>query len=348
MKVRKRGCLVLMLMLLAAAAYHGWQYCSTPAEAAFRHSFFAMNTFIDVSIYGEAGPQAAALAEQRIRQLEELLSVTATASEIYAVNHSGGREILLSRDTAEVVRQALAAARDTGGAFDPTIYSLLKLWGFTTEHKAVPAAAALEAKLSAVGYDKVKMKGAKLFLPEGMQLDLGGIAKGYAGTEAAKALREQGITSALINLGGNVQTLGRKPDGSLWQIAVRDPWSEKYLGVLSVEDQAVVTSGDYERYFTGADGIKYGHILDPHTGFPARQGVAAVTVVGADGGVCDALATAFFVMGPERSAAWWRSGKGCEFLLVTEKQEVYVTEGLLKNLVLQPEFAAWPLKVVRR
>lgn len=340
--------LTLIVALLAVATFHygGRHLSKTPTLT--KHNFVAMNTYVEISSYGGRQEQPLQLVEQRIRQLEGLFSVTDSNSEIYAINNGNSRSVQVSPDTEQVLRQALAVARDTDGFFDPTIYPLLRSWGFTTEQKRVPNQEELDRCLPLVDYTQVSLQGNALLLPAGMQLDLGGIGKGYAGDAALTVLKEHGVTSALVNMGGSVQTLGRKPDGSLWKIAVKAPETDKYLGVLQLENKAVVTSGSYIRYFKGADGNRYGHILNPRTGKPAAAGLLSVTVVGEKGALCDALATAFFVMGRERAEAFWRQQTGLELILITQSREIYLTEGLADSWVSQPEFADWPLKVIYR
>ena len=182
-------------------------------------------------------------------------------------------------------------------------------------------------------------------VPSGMALDLGAVAKGYTGDQAAAYIKEQGITSALINLGGNVQAVGTKPDGSLWRIGLRDPFSEGNVGTLTVENSAVVTSGGYQNYFMGEDGQVYWHILDPDTGYPARTGLASVTVVAPEGVKCDALSTALFVMGLDGALDYWRAHGDFELILITEDREFYLTPGLEDTFTLSDNAEGFVLEV---
>ena len=184
-------------------------------------------------------------------------------------------------------------------------------------------------------------------LPEGMEIDLGSVAKGYAGQLAAQMLRNSGVESALLNLGGNVQTVGAKPDGSPWQIGIKDPKGEDAMMVLSIADQAVVTSGGYERYFE-QDGQTYWHIMDPFTGHPADSGLISVTIVGDEGVVCDGLSTALFVMGLEKAADLWAQSGDFEAVFVTASGEVYITEGLRDHFALTERYADTPVSVIER
>ena len=195
-----------------------------------------------------------------------------------------------------------------------------------------------------VQYDEVT---GEVILPAGMEIDLGSIAKGYAGQQAAKLLREKGVTSALLNLGGNVQTIGSKPDGGAWQIAVKNPHSKEPMMVVSVRDKAVVTSGGYERYFE-QDGKTYWHIMDPKTGRPADSGLLAVTVIGEDGAMCDGLSTSLFVMGLEKAAALWAESSDFEAIFIAADGTVYITDGLKEDFSLLSDYADTTVQVITR
>ena len=184
-------------------------------------------------------------------------------------------------------------------------------------------------------------------LPEGMEIDLGSVAKGYAGQLVAQMLRDNGVQSALLDLGGNVQTVGSKPDGSPWKIGIKDPRGEEVMMVLYIKDQAVVTSGGYERYFE-QDGQTYWHIMDPFTGRPADNGLISVTIMGDEGVVCDGLSTALFVMGLEKAVDLWAQSGDFEAAFVLSSGEVCITEGLTDRFALTDLYADTPISVIRR
>ena len=282
-------------------------------------TFFAMDTVMDFTIYGESG--LIDQSESLIASLESLVSVTDANSELYAINQTGSGT--LTGKASSLMEQALEICRRTDGALDLSIYPIVRAWGFTTGSYQVPDEAEIQALLPLVDYRKIQYDAATgtVTLPEGMEIDLGSVAKGYAGQLAAQMLREHGVQSALLNLGGNVQTVGAKPDGSPWQIGIKDPQGEDAMMVLSVEDQAVVTSGGYERYFE-QDGQTYWHIMDPSTGHPADSGLISVTIVGDEGVVCDGLSTALFVMGLEKAADLWAQSGDFEAVFVTASGEV--------------------------
>lgn len=320
--------------------------CSgAPAQEPESATFFAMDTAMDFTVYGDAALLDE--AETLIGSLEEQVSVTDEHSDIYAIDHTGSGS--LSGNAAELMEQALELCRRTGGALDISVYPIVRAWGFTTGSYQVPDEETIQSLLPLVDYTQIQYDAATgvVTLPEGMEIDLGSVAKGYAGQLAAQMLRNSGVESALLNLGGNVQTVGAKPDGSPWQIGIKDPQGEDAMMVLSVEDQAVVTSGGYERYFE-QDGQTYWHVMDPSTGHPADSGLISVTIVGDEGVVCDGLSTALFVMGLEKAADLWAQSCDFEAVFVTASGEVYITEGLRDRFALTEQYADTPVSVIER
>lgn len=294
---------------------------ATPNETIL----FAMDTVMTLTVYGDEALLSA--AAERINGLEAELSVTNEDSEIYALNQAGSGTV--SEDAAALLGQALALCGRTGGALDLSIYPVVRAWGFTTGEYGVPADDVLSGLLAHVDYTKIAFDEAtgQVSLEPGMEIDLGSVAKGYTSDQLITLFQENGVTSALVNLGGNVQALGSKPDGSPWRIAVQDPLGDGYIGVLDVVDQAVITSGGYERYFE-EDGQTYWHIIDPATGAPARSGLISVTIVGDSGLLCDGLSTALFVKGYEDAVDFWRETGDFEMILVLEDGQIALTEGL--------------------
>lgn len=293
--------------------------------------FFAMDTFMRVSAYGEKEQAEAAVAAAReeVYRLENLLSTGLATSEIGQANESGGG--MVSADTVYLLKRAQQLYGQTMGAFDITVYPLMQAWGFTEKEYRVPDAEEIEKLLEKTDAMQIMVdeeNGRVDFGMDGMQIDLGGIAKGYTSARIMEIYKEAGIASGLVSLGGNVQALGTKPDGTLWRIGLQHPDKEGYLGILQVRDKAVITSGGYERYFE-QDGVRYHHILDPATGYPARSGLISVTVVSADGALADGLSTSLFIMGKERAVQFWREHADVfDMVLYTEEGELYVTEGI--------------------
>ena len=285
-------------------------------------SLFAMDTLMDLTVYGDE--KALQEANVLIFSLEGQVSVTDPASQIYKINQEGQGS--LTGRAKDLLTQALALCQRTEGALDISVYPLVKAWGFTTGSYQVPSEARVQELLKQVDYRKIRLDGDNVQLPEGMELDLGSVAKGYLGNLLADYFRSQGITSGILSLGGNVQAIGAKPDGSPWNVGIKDPEGGDYLGILRVTDQAVVTSGGYERFFE-ENGETYWHILDPKTGYPAKNGLISVTVIGRDGLVCDGLSTALFVMGLDKAQEFWRNSSDFEAVFVTDSGEIFVTQG---------------------
>lgn len=320
--------------LLLAGILTGYSAPAKEMQQPVERSLFAMNTYMTFTAYGEDAQAALQEAEECIQQVEGLWLVTDEDSEIYQANHSGGQPVTVSEETAEIISFALEMAQRTGGALDPTIYPVLTAWGFTTDSKQVPSQQRITRLLEQVGYDRIQINGSELTVPDGMELDLGAVGKGYTADLVTEILRRHGVTSALISLGGNIQSIGSRPDGSDWRLGIRAPWESGNLGVLTVSDAAVVTSGGYENYFDDEQGNIYWHILDPSTGYPADSGLQSVTIVGREGKMCDALSTALFVMGAQSAEQYWRENGGFEMLLVTDSGEILITEGIAENFTL--------------
>ncbi len=268
----------------------------------------------------------AAIAE--VNRLDALLSTGSAASEISQINAEGGGE--MSADTAAILERAMEIYDRTEGRFDFTIYPLMQLWGFTSGEYHVPSAEELEEALPLVDASRVRTDGDTVTLGKGQEIDFGGIAKGYTSDRVMEIFREYGISSGIVSLGGNVQVLDTKTDGTKWRIGIRNPIAggEGIIASVQVENQAVITSGGYERYFE-EDGNTYIHILNPETGYPADSGLLSVTVISPDGMLADALSTSLYLMGAEGAADFWREqGDAFELVLVDDQKNIYVTEGM--------------------
>jgi len=326
----------IAVFLLSAFCVLVLSGCSETQNEMIRadETLFAMNTYMTFTAYGGEAETALDDVKEQVLQLESLWSVTEEDSDIYRANHSNGQAVSVSEETTELVSFALEMAEETAGAMDPTVYPVLTAWGFTTNKKQVPSMQELDQQLSLVDYTQISLSGRTLTVPTGMQLDLGAVGKGYAADLAAKILQENGVESAILSLGGNIHTIGTRPDGTDWRVGIRAPWEEEYLGVLEISDAAVVTSGGYENYFEDESGNIYWHILDPATGYPANSGLQAATIIGTEGRMCDALSTALFVMGAEQAELYWREYGGFDMLLVTDDNEILVTEGIADKFML--------------
>jgi len=314
-----------MLTLLLLLCFFG---CAKTEQ----RSLFAMDTFITLQCHGKDTEHALDACEAEIRRLEGLLSATLQNSDISRLNAADGTAVTVDVSTAALLERANAIQKTVNGAFDISVRPLVELWGFPHADYRVPTQEEIDALLPHIGSGLIAIKENTVTLPDGMKLDLGGIAKGYCGEQLGNILREYGIESALLTLGGNIEAVGAKPDGSAWRVAIRDPQDEqRMIGVVSVRDCAVVTAGSYQRYFE-QDGKRYHHILDPKTGYPADSGLCSVTVITKSGTRADALSTAFFVLGLDASLALLETEpfSDCEAIFVTNEGKVVCSD---KNML---------------
>ncbi len=306
---------------------------------------FAMDTYMEFTAYGKNSEKAVDAAIEEVQKLDAMLSAENSKSEVYALNEQGNLQA--TDDLAELILRGKEIYQETDGLFDDTIYPVMKLWGFPTGNYHVPTAAEVQKKLALVDENKVeiqtrdsdekgrdsKEKAKFVTLGADQQIDFGGIAKGYTGQKLAELFQEYGVSSALVSLGGNIQAIGTKPDGSSWKVGIRDPkgGQQDYIGVLSVENQAVITSGGYERYFE-EDGKTYIHIINPRTGYPADGDLLSVTIVSRDGTLADGMSTALYIMGYEKACQFWRQHRE-EFnvILVTDDGKIHISENLKEN-----------------
>ena len=362
------GAAVVVMSLSALSA------CAFGEPVMKTSSLFAMDTIMEIQVAGDE--EVLSGAEEMIRGLEKKLSVTDEGSEIYALNRDGKAEV--SSDVADIMRRALSVCAETDGALDISIYPVLKAWGFTTGSYRVPEEEEIDALLKNVDYRQVQAQqdtgtvllshctqqdtGTVLLSPAasdskcqviiapGMQVDLGSVVKGYTGSAVAKYFRDNGVKSALINLGGNVECIGKKPDGNKWKVAIKSPFADSktgIFGVIDAEDRAIITSGGYERFFE-EDGKIYWHILDPKTGYPAENGLVSVTIIGSDGLRCDGLSTALFVMGLDDAMEFWKQHGDFDAVFITDTGEAYVTSGIADSFTLYSEYYDTPLHVLSR
>ncbi|MBR1690950.1 MAG: FAD:protein FMN transferase [Oscillibacter sp.] len=340
----KRALSALLAAALAALLPGcGWK-TEDPAKARESLQIIAMDTVMTVSAYGDHSTRAAYACDEEIRRLDKLLSRTDEKSAVSALNEAG--RIEGEAELSALVRAAQQYAAATGGAFDVTIAPVASAWGFAESAFRVPSQAELDALLPYVGTEHVHVAGDDIAMDGGTQIDLGGIAKGYASDRIADIFLENEAPRGMASLGGNVLAWGDRPDETPWRVAVENPQNpgeEPYAALLLLRDAYAVTSGGYQRYFE-EDGVVYQHILDPETGYPARSGLTSVTVVApcdrdrpagtpGNGTMCDALSTALFVLGEEAALDFWRrSDWDFDLLLITEDGRVVATEGLVGAL----------------
>lgn len=293
--------------------------------------FLAMDTLISVEVLG--AKEDVQEIQAIIDELEDKVSTTNQNSELYQVNHRTTNIVELSDTVAQLLAEELEISETTDGALNPALYPISLAWGFTTENKRVPSEQELAALLPKTDWRQIQLSGNQLTLAEGMELDFGATAKGFASDLCASYLKGQEVKSALLDFGGNVYTIGNNKDGEMWKIGIRDPWDEtakNFAGILESTNEAIITSGSYERYFE-QDGIRYHHIMDGTTGMPAQSGLMSVTIVCESGVKADGLSTALFVMGLEEGTEYWRQYGGFEAIFIAEDGTQYYTEGLMQR-----------------
>ncbi len=333
-------------LILGMASVLFFSGCAARYEA---QSEFVMGTVCSLTLYKDGSPELYGRLFGRLRELDSVFNNYSESSEITEVNEKAANgPVSLRQDFYTVLKTAIDFSQVTGGAFDPTVGPLIRLWSIGKKNH-IPTEEELRNTLPLVDYKSVVLQatsdgteyaGKVSFAKEGIQLDLGGIAKGYAADELVRICREEKVRQAVISLGGNVYVYGRKRTSpgksSLWSVAVRDPnfgGEAKASFVIETKDATVVTSGGYERYFE-KDGKIYSHILNPWTGFPAESGLKSVTIVSQKSITADALSTSIFLLGMDKIAELQESPVcgNFECLCITDSGEAYATAGLKDRL----------------
>lgn len=322
-------CCKLLTLTLLLSALTG---CGSKEPEKTEKQIFAMDTVMTLTAYGEAAGPALDAAAAQINETARLLDPEQEGSLVWTLNHSGGAQTEVPELLYHMLDTAGTVYARSGGALDLSVYPVVRTWGFIDQAYRVPSPDEIAAAMEGVDYAAVTFEqtGDTCFaaVPDGMEISFGSVAKGAMSDAVVDTLRENGVTSAVISLGGNVQTLGLRPDGSDWTVAVQDPHDTgTFLGTIAVGETAVVTSGSYQRYFE-ENGMVYHHIIDPATGYPAESGLLSATVVCPDGAMADCLSTAMFVLGEDGALEYWRTWGGFELLLVTTDGRVVLTDGL--------------------
>lgn len=338
---KKTGRIVtrLILLTLCLSMVLGLSACGEAKMS--QKQVFAMDTVMTLTAYGKNADDGLNAAQQVISSLDVMLDPELPTSTTYAINHADGQNIAVSGQIAKMITSAQYVYKQSGGALDLTLYPVIKLWGFIDDKFYLPSDEEIMAELPKLCFDKVVLTSFPasgsfaVSVPAGAQMSFGAVAKGCAAENAIDAMRLAGVTSGIVSLGGNVQTLGLKPDGSNWNIAVQDPNNPaSHLGVLSLGETAVVTSGSYQRNFEGIDGKLYHHIINPATGYPADNNLLSCTIICDDGTMADCLSTAMFVLGETKALNYWRTTGGFEMILVKKDNSIVCTKGLMEKFTL--------------
>lgn len=335
----KLGRLVsLTLILILLAGCRGGKGSEGELKK-FESTFFVMDTIVTVQFHAAEGKGEAVIDEIQgeMQRLEGILSAHLPQSDIARIDQKAGKgPVKVNPETLEVLSTALKFAEATDGAFDITLAPVLRLYNFAPKQERRPSRQELESKLPLVDWRQVEVdadQGTVYLKKEGMQIDLGGIAKGYITDAALGILAEHGIKSGFVNAGGDIGMLGSKQDGSPWRVGITDPNNSEagtFFAVVEVAGGAIVTSGDYERFFVEKEtSTRYHHIIDPQTGLPAT-GARSVTVLAPSAELADLLSTAIFVMGPERGIALAESLANVETIIWTREDEVRWSSGLVR------------------
>jgi thiamine biosynthesis lipoprotein len=326
---------LILLLALAVLAFS----CTRPGMQTFRKSTTLMNTLVSITVVTDSprkAEQAIDAAFAEIERLETLLSFWTEDSEIAKIKaHAGESPVAVSPDTLEIVERSLFISEKTGGAFDPTVGPVIRLWDFKQRKR--PTDEQIAQTLPLVDYRTIETDTGKstVFLRDArMSFDTGGIAKGFAADKAAAVLKQHGISGALISIAGDIRAFGRRANGEPWRIGIKHPRpdgrDDELIATVELEDEGVSTSGDYERFFI-EDNIRYHHILDPSTGYPADRGCISVTVIAPEAVLTDGLSTGIFVMGPIEGLKLLHA-LGLEGLIIDSEGKRYITPGLVERL----------------
>jgi FAD:protein FMN transferase len=309
------------VVLLAAA-------CGFLGEKLQKKTRFLMDTYVTIQVPG--GEKEIAIIDKaldRMAEVDRKFSMNDPGSILYEFNNKGTP--VTDPEIIRIMKRAVRVSELSGGKFDVTVYPLMKLWGFYDTMR-LPSNGEIKQALKNVGYKYLVIKEGKMTkAKKGVAVDIGGIAKLYALEEGANVLKKAGVKTALIDAGGDIYAIG-KYKGKDWKVGIRNPRGDGVIGALDVSDMLVISSGDYERYFE-KDGVRYHHLMDPATGYPAR-GLSSVTILCRDPETADGLSAAVFIMGMKKGFELAKKQGNFEAIAVTEDQKVFYSEGLNKDI----------------
>ncbi|MBO0523641.1 FAD:protein FMN transferase [Clostridium botulinum] len=321
---------ILLLCICLPLVFVG---CDSKSEEPVSRETYLMGTIINIKAYGKNADKAVQASVDRISDIENKMSLNISTSEINKINKNAGiAPVKVSKNTFDVVKASLIYSEKTKGSFDITVEPLVSIWGIGTDKARIPSKDEINNALKLINYKDVVIneKESTIMLKrKGQAIDLGAIAKGYTADELKKVLLNYNVSSAFLNLGGNVYVLGNKPDKTPWKIGVQNPLEPRgdYLGIVSVSDKSVVTSGNYERFFE-RNGKRYHHIFDTKTGYPAEKGLISVSIISDKSIDGDALSTSVYTLGLDEGKKLIESLEDVEAVFVTNDKKVYTTSGL--------------------
>jgi len=330
---------VLSLLILSITILSGCSTSNSTIKEPISHTEVVMGTVCTIQIFDSKDTSILDKAFDRLKDLENKVSINKEGTELDKVNEMSGKEaVVVGKDTFSIVESGLYYSKISNGNFDITIGPIVKLWGIGSESARVPSEKEISEKKSLINYNDIVLNNEKnsIFLKKpNMIIDLGGIAKGYAADEMKNLLVDNGVKSAMINLGGNLYILGNKPNGNQWKIGIQNPngSANDTVGNILVNDKSIVTSGTYER-FLEVDGKVYHHILDPKTGYPYESDLLSATIISDTSLAGDGLSTSTFALGREKGLEFINSLENIEAIFITKDNEVYLTNGLKNNFKL--------------
>lgn len=292
-----------------------------------------MGTVVTVTLYDSNDEGILDKVFTKVKELESTLSINENGTLVDKINESAGIEpVKVDYDTYTVIKKGLEYAKLSNGLFDISVGPIVKLWNIGLPEAKVPTQEEIDSRIPLVGYSDVELNDEEnsVFLKrQGMMIDLGGVAKGYTADVISDILTEEGVKSAIIDLGGNIFAHGLKVDGSTWRIGIQNPFSDRgdIIGTITVKNKSIVTSGIYERYIE-KDGIKYHHILSPKTGYPYENEIAGITIISDKSSDGDALSTSVFAMGVKEGMKFINTQEGIDAIFVTKDNKIYITDGI--------------------
>lgn len=306
-------------------------------------SAFLLNTEITINLYDKQEEEILDECMKLIKDYERIYSRTDETSELYSLNnHTAphvGLTYQISDDLSDIVKYGLYYSKLSEGAFDITIAPITSLWNFTSSTPVVPTEEALQAALPLVDYKNINLLQNEItFAKDGVQIDLGAIAKGYIADKVKDYLLSRGVKSAMINLGGNVLCVGEKPDGTPFHVGIQKPYADRNetIAIMNIKDLSVVSSGIYERFFT-LNGESYHHILNPETGYPYKNNLLSVTIISSKSTDGDGLSTTCFALGLDKGLELINILSDIHAIFITDDYQIHYSKGFEDAITLTLE-----------
>lgn len=335
---------LLCILVMGSLAFFSFTSCASSNNEPYEKTNLVMDTPITLKAYGINAQKAVEESFKILEEIDNMANVTKSNSDISKINSASGVSyVKVNPEIIKMVQTSIKYSKLTDGAFDITLGPIINLWGIGTDKERLPSDAEIKEKLLLVGYDKIKInekENSIMLLKQGMALDLGGIAKGFAADEVLKIYKKYNIQNGLINLGSSsMYAVGKNESDKQWAIGIKHPRSEKtddYLGIIRISNEALSTSGDYERYFI-KNGKRYHHIIDSKTGYPSDSGVMSDTIV-IQGKVpdnsmlADILTTTVFVLGPEKGIKFIESLPNVACEITGSDNKIYTSKGFKTNI----------------